>query len=84
MNMSSDEKVVQTTLSRDEYERLRRVAEASDRSLKETLRIAARQFVRDESVPDPDDPFFAHDPEGSVGETLSAADVDEYLYGEGQ
>lgn len=82
MTMSGEEKVVQTTLSREEYERLRRLAEIEGESLKETLRAAATAYVREQSSPDPDDPFFAYEADGTTGEELSAADVDEYLYGE--
>lgn len=82
MAMSTDEKVVQTTLSREEYERLRRIADAEGQSLKETLRSAASEYVRARATPTPDDPFFAYEAEGSSGEDVSATEVDEYLYGE--
>lgn len=82
MDMAGDEKVVQTTLPREEYERLRAVAEGEGRSLKETLRTAATEYVRERSSPDPDDPFFSYEADGTTGERLSAAAVDEYLYGE--
>lgn len=82
MDMSSDEKVVQTTLPREEYELLCRIAEDEDESLKETLRNAATEYVRQQSKPDPDDPFFAYEADGTTGEQVSAAKTDEYLYGE--
>lgn len=78
--MNSEETVVETTLSSAAYERLRRLAEASDRSIEETLRSAAREYVRERLPHDPDDPFFSYEAEGTTGEELSAANVDEYLY----
>lgn len=82
MTMSSDEKVVQTTLRREEYDLLCSVAEDEGMSIKETLRDAATQYARARSRPDPDDPLFAYEPDGSTGESLSATRTDEYLYDE--
>lgn len=83
MAMSSDAKVVQTELSTEEYERLRRVAEQEDKSLKELLRDAAAEYTRTHGELDPDDPLFRYDPSGTTGEDVSAANTDEYLYGDG-
>lgn len=80
--MSTDDKVVQTELSPDEYDRIRRVADREDKSLKETLRDAAVEYARSHSALDAADPFFAYDPDGSTGDSLSAHETDEYLYDE--
>lgn len=80
--MSSDAKVVQTELSSAEYERLRRVADQEDKSLKELLRDAATEYTRTHGELDPEDPLFQYEPDGTTGESLSAAKTDEYLYGE--
>lgn len=84
MSMDSDGKVVQTRLGTDEYERLRRVADAEGLSLKEALRRAATEFAATHARHDPDDPFFAEMPdEGEVdGEDLTATETESYLYGE--
>ena len=82
MAMSSDAKVVQTELSAEEYEQLRRVAEQEEKSLKELLREAATEYTRSHSELDPDDPLFRYEPSGTTGETVSAREADDYLYGE--
>lgn len=82
--MSSDtaSKVVQTRLTEQEYEQLRRVAEQEDLPLKEVLRKAAMEFSKRQEKHDPEDPFFS----GSVPEStddeesLTATKTDEYLY----
>lgn len=82
MAMGSDGKVVQTVLSPEEYERLRRVAEQEEKSLKELLRDAATEYTRTHAELDADDPLFDYEPEGTTDEEVSAADADEYLYGD--
>jgi len=80
MSSESDKKVVQTELPRVEYERLVRIAEAEDQSLKETLRRAVAEFADHRSRHDPDDPFFADPPETDGEEGLTATDTDSHLY----
>jgi hypothetical protein len=79
--MSSD-KVVQTELPQNEYERLARIAEREDKSLKQLLREAANEYTSRHEEIDMSDPFF----EVSVGEASgdekkTAEKTDEYLYG---
>lgn len=82
--MDSDETVVQTRLGKDEYERLRRVADAEGLSLKEALRRAATEFTTTHGRHDPDDPFFDEmpDDEATGSEDLTATETESYLYGE--
>lgn len=83
MSMSSDGKVVQTKLPIAEYEQLREVAEQEGKPLKTVLREAALAYADAHMAPDPDDPLFtAEAPEGD-GKRVSAADADDYLYGDG-
>jgi predicted transcriptional regulator len=87
MSADSETKVVQTELPKEEYERLVRIAEREDRSLKETVRRAVSQFADQEVRHDPDDPFFADSPvadgEKTEGEDeLTATETDTYLYGQ--
>ena len=82
MSMSSD-KVVQTELPENEYERLARIAEREDKSLKQLLREAANEYTSRHEEIDMSDPFF----EVSVGEASddereTAEKTDEYLYDE--
>ena len=84
MSIDTDFKVVQTQLDLREYERLRRVADEEGLSLKEVLRRAATEFVDRHERHDPTDPFFAGpDPDVEGEDSLSAAETDEYLYGDG-
>lgn len=81
-SMASD-KVVQTELPENEYERLARIAEREDKSLKQVLREAANEYMSRHEEIDMSDPFF----EVSVGkesgkEEKTAEKTDEYLYGE--
>lgn len=83
MSMDSDEKVVQTRLGKDEYERLRRVADAEGLSLREALRRAATEFTATHGRHDPEDPFFAAIPDDTTdAEELTATETESYLYGE--
>jgi len=75
---SAREKVVQTTLGREEYERLRDVAEEEGKSLKQVLRDALNQYVESHYGVDPEDPLFVA--ETFEGEETDAADTDRYLY----
>jgi hypothetical protein len=80
--MASD-KVVQTELSENEYERFARIAEREDKSLKQLLREAANEYTSRHEEIDMSDPFF----EVSVGEASdderkTAEKTDEHLYDE--
>lgn len=75
---SKAEKVVQTTLSEEEYERLRGVAEEEGKSLKQVLRDAAGEYVAKHYAVDPEDPLFVA--EAFEGEETDAAETDSYLY----
>lgn len=57
-----------------------RIAEEEDKSLKETLRRAVKQFADHRNRHDAEDPFFADPPDTDDGETLTAAETDSYLY----
>jgi len=82
MSMSSD-KVVQTELPENEYERLARIAEREDKSLKQLLREAANEYTSRHEEIDMSDPFFEVSVgEGSGEENKTAEKTDEYLYGE--
>jgi len=80
--MSSSEKVVQTELPEKEYERLVRIAEKEDKSLKQLLRDAANEYTSRHEEIDPDDPFFNVDVGESGTDEKTAEKTDEYLYGE--
>jgi hypothetical protein len=84
MSMDSEETVVQTRLEADEYDRLKRVAEAEGISLKEALKRAAIAYTSAHGQHDPDDPFFAGGPDSPDGgdENLTATETETYLYGE--
>ena len=81
MYMSSSEKVVQTELPEKEYERLVRIAERQDKSLKQLLRDAANEYTSRHDVIDTDDPFFDVEM-GDGTDEKTAEKTDEYLYGE--
>lgn len=84
MAIDGEDKVVQTELSRETYERLCRVAEREDRTIKGVVGDAIEAYVRRQETPDADDPFFSYEPPADVeGPELSAAEADEYLYGDG-
>jgi hypothetical protein len=80
--MASD-KVVQTELSENEYERFARIAEREDKSLKQLLREAANEYTSRHEEIDISDPFFEVGVgEASGDERKTAEKTDEYLYGE--
>ena len=81
---ATDTKVVQTEVPREEYERLRKLAEQKGISLKEVLREAARAYGDRHLAYDATDPLFTVTPGDGHAET-DARDVDERLartYGE--
>lgn len=71
-------KVVQTEMGQEEYRRLRRVAEEEGLSLKEALRVAAREFSDRHLRYDPEDPLFTATPGEGERET-DARRTGEYL-----
>jgi predicted DNA-binding protein len=81
MYMSKSEKVVQTELPEEEYERLTRIAEKEDKSLKQLLREAANEYTNRHEEIDFDDPFFQADVGESGTDEKTAKKTDEYLYG---
>lgn len=84
MGMSSDDKtVVQTALSREDYERFRSIAKREGKTLKAALEEAAKEYAATRDRPDPDDPFFSYEPTDRDGESVTATKTDEYLYGDG-
>ncbi|WP_255192953.1 hypothetical protein [Natronobeatus ordinarius] len=78
----SEKTVVQTALSPEEYERFRAIAQREDKTLKEALRDAAKEYVGSRDRPDPDDPFFSYRPPEVDDERVTATKTDEYLYGD--
>jgi hypothetical protein len=82
MYMSSSEKVVQTELPEKEYERLVRIAEREDKSLKQLLRDAANEYTSRHEEINSEDPFFNVDVGNSGSDEKTAEKTDEYLYGE--
>ncbi len=79
---TNDETVVQTSLSGEEYERFRSIAERQGKTLKEALNEAAKEYVATRDRPDPDDPFFSYEPTEDGGESVTATKTDDYLYGD--
>lgn len=81
--MSSNERVVQTTLDESDYDRFKRIADEEGLSLKEALRRAARTYVEEKERVDEDDPLFTavDDLEADVGDRTSAREMDRDLYG---
>lgn len=71
-------KIIQTEVSRSEYERLQKLAEQEGYSLKRLLREAAREYGDRHLQYDPDDPLFTATPAESQAET-DARDVDDRL-----
>ncbi|MDY7081871.1 MAG: hypothetical protein SXQ77_05555, partial [Halobacteria archaeon] len=71
------EKVVQTELPHEEYERLRKIAEEEDVSLKDALREAAKEYSDRHMKYDSDDPLFNVEP--GKGKETDAEKTDEYL-----
>lgn len=81
MSLDANMKIVQTELPEEEYERLVRVAEREDLSLKDALRDAVKSFTDQQERHDPDDPFFADPPQTDESEgDLTATETDTYLY----
>lgn len=75
---STDRKVVQTELPREEYERFRRVVDEKELSVKEAVQEAIREYTDENVRYDPDDPIFGVEPfEG--GESFDAAETDDLL-----
>lgn len=75
---SPSEKVVQTTLGSEEYERLRGVAERG-KSLKQVLFCdALNEYVDSHYAVEPEDPLFVA--VTFEGEEKDAAETDRYLY----
>lgn len=81
--MQSDKrKVVQTTLTRDEYELLADTLSKRGMTIQEGLRKAALELVESSSKVDPNDPFFRIKPSRSGGPSDLSTKHDIYLYGE--
>jgi hypothetical protein len=80
--MSSNRKVVQTTLTKDEYKVLVETLSRKQLSIQEGLREAALKLIEEENKPDAGDPFFKIKPP-SKGSGLGDLSVnhDSYLYG---
>lgn len=76
------EKIVQTELSRTEYERLKEVSTRKNISLKEALRQAVEEWVRRETPIDAD-PLFRLEPKDTGVETDSGS-LDKEHYGKQQ
>ncbi|MCW4013450.1 MAG: hypothetical protein NWF07_10735 [Candidatus Bathyarchaeota archaeon] len=76
------EKVVQTELSRTEYERLKEVSTRKKISLKEALRQAVEEWIRHQTPIDTD-PLFRLEPKDTGVETDSSS-LDKELYGRRQ
>lgn len=75
---STKTKVVQTELDEDAYERLRRVAEQEETSIKGVLRDAVSEYVRHHIRYEPEDPLFSATP-GTGDQETDAAETDVYL-----
>jgi len=80
MYMSKSEKVVQTELPEEEYERLARIAEKENKSLKQLLREAANEYTSRHEEIDLNDPFFQVEVGESGADEKTAKKTDEYLY----
>jgi hypothetical protein len=76
-------KVIQTTLEEDEYRTLREVLGRKGLSLKEGVRLAVSNLLRDEMKLDPSDPFLSRKPVGRSGRKNLSKAHDKYLYGKG-
>lgn len=75
-------KVVQTTLDEDEYRILKEILGRKGLSLKEGLRIAVSQLLKEETKVDAKDPFFVRKPSGRSGDGDLSKAHDRYLYGD--
>jgi hypothetical protein len=80
--MSSNRKVVQTTLTKDEYKVLVETLSRKQLSIQEGLRDAVLKLIEEENKPDAGDPFFKINPHAK-GSGLGNLSVnhDSYLYG---
>jgi hypothetical protein len=80
MGMPSSERVVQTELSEEEYEKFVRIAEKEDKSLKQLLREAANEYTSRHEEIDMSDPFFEASFVEASEEKKTAEETDEHLY----
>ncbi len=74
-------KVVQTTLDEEEYRTLKEILGKKGLSLKEGLRIAVSQLLKEETKVDANDPFLVRKPAGRSGRGDLSKAHDRYLYG---
>lgn len=79
--MHEDMKVVQTSLTMEEYEALREVLEKRGMTIREGLRKAALRVITEELKIDPNDPFFTGKPHVGSGLRDASTQHDKYLYG---
>lgn len=75
---STGSKIVQTELDGDTYERLKRLSDQEDTSLKDLTRTAIAEYVRRHLRHAPDDPLFTATP-GTGSRETDAGSTDEYL-----
>ncbi len=75
-------KVVQTTLDEEEYRTLKEILGKKGLSLKEGLRIAVSQLLKEETKIDAKDPFLVRKPTGRSGRGDLSKAHDRYLYGD--
>lgn len=75
---SAGSKIVQTELDRETYERLKRLAEQEETSLKDLTRSAIAEYVRRHLQHAPNDPLFTATP-GTGSRETDAGSTDEYL-----
>lgn len=75
-------KVVQTTLDEEEYRTLKEILRKRGLSLKEGLRIAVSQLLKEETKVDAKDPFLVRRPTGRSGRGDLSKAHDRYLYGD--
>jgi len=73
-------KVVQTVLGEADYQLLRRLSEASGKSLKALVAEAVAAYVKTEGKIRADDPLFSP-PVSKTGARDASERHDEYLYG---
>ena len=75
-------KVVQTTLDEEEYRTLKEILRKRGLSLKEGLRIAVSQLLKEETKVDAKDPFLVRKATGRSGRGDLSKAHDKYLYGD--
>jgi len=78
-----DGKVVQTTLTGEEYERLKEATRRTGKNIKEAVREAILTWSEEKSGIHGDDPIFKLKAV-SYGSERASERVDEMLYGEGR